>query len=59
MSEPEGKYDGFEKQVGVIGHMAFQFDFDYFILQFEIEKVFGLMAKGTNSVFKFKLVVMD
>ena len=56
MSESEGEYDGFEQQVDVIGHI---FDFDHFILQFEIEKVFGLMAKGTNSVFKFKFVVMD
>ena len=44
-------HDGFEKPVEGIGHMAFQFYCDHFILQFEIKV--GLMAKETKSVLKF------
>ena len=42
-----------EKLVNPIGHLALEFYFDHFIPQFETEKVFGLMEKETNSVFKF------
>ena len=50
-SKSSNLHDGFEKPVEGIGHMAFQFYCDHFILQFEI--IVGLMAKETKSVLKF------
>ena len=43
--------------VDTIGHMVFQIDFDNVKLPFRIEKIFGLLDKKTNAVFKFKFVV--
>ena len=45
------------KPVDAIGHMLFKIDFDHFKSPFCIEKIFGLVDKTTNAVFKFKLVV--
>ena len=58
------KYDGFcsqinDKPVDAIGHMIFTFDFDHFKSPFQVEKVFGLMAKEANLVVKFKLILKD
>ena len=58
------EYDGFcskinDKPVDAIGHMVFGCDFDHFKSPFYIEKVFGLMVKENNVVFKFKLIVKD
>ena len=47
------------KTVDAIGHMIFQIDFDHFKSPFCIEKIFGLVDKKTNAVFKFKLVVNE
>ena len=65
MSETsDDKYDGFcskinDKPVDAIGHIKFGFDFDIFKSEFYIEKVFGLIVKGTNLVLRFKLVAKD
>ena len=53
MSEIKGK------PVDAIGHMLFKIDFDHFKSPFCIEKIFGLVDKTTNAVFKFKLVVSE
>jgi hypothetical protein len=53
MSEINGK------PVDAIGHMVFQIDMDHFKSPFHVEKVFGLIDKKTNAVFKFKLVVNE
>ena len=53
MSEINGK------PVDAIGHMIFQIDMDHFKSPFHVEKVFGLIDKKTNAVFKFKLVVNE
>ena len=45
------------KPVDTIGHMVFQIDFDNVKSPFRIEKIFGLLDKKTNVVFKFKFVV--
>ena len=47
------------KPVDAIGHMVFGIDFDHFKSPFCIEKIFGLLEKQTNAVFKFKLVVIE
>ena len=47
------------KPVDAIGHMLFKIDFDHFKSPFCIEKIFGLVDKTTNAVFKFKLVVSE
>ena len=47
------------KPVDAIGHMHFKIDFDHFKSPFCIEKIFGLVDKTTNAVFKFKLVVSE
>ena len=47
------------KPVDAIGHMVFKIDFDHFKSPFCIEKIFGLVDKTTNAVFKFKLVVSE
>ena len=53
MSEINGK------PVDAIAHMTFQVNMDHFKSPFNIEKVFGLIDKKTNAVFKFKLVVSE
>ena len=53
MSEIKGK------PVDAIGHIIFKIDFDHFKSPFCIEKIFGLVDKTTNAVFKFKLVVSE
>ena len=53
MSEIKGK------PVDAIGHMLFKIDFDHFKSPFCIEKIFALVDKTTNAVFKFKLVVSE
>ena len=47
------------KPVDAIGHMVFGIDFDHLQSKFCIEKIFGLLDKTTNTVFKFKLVVIE
>ena len=47
------------KPVDAIGHMIFQINMDHFKSPFHVEKVFGLIDKKTNAVFKFKLVVNE
>ena len=47
------------KPVDAIGHMVFGIDFDHLKSPFRIEKIFGLLEKQTNAVFKFKLVVIE
>ena len=53
MSEINGK------PVDAIGHLVFQVNMDHFKTPFYVEKVFGLIDKKTNAVFKFKLVVNE
>ena len=53
MSEIKGK------PVDAIGHIIFKIDFDHFKSPFCIEKIFGLLEKQTNALFKFKLVVIE
>ena len=48
------------KPVDAIGHVHFIFDFDHFkdhLNTKSVEKIFGLVDKKTNGVFKFKLIV--
>mgnify|MGYP001314618436 FL=1 len=45
------------KSVDAIGHVVFKMDFDHFKSPFCVQKVFGLVDKKTNGVFKFKLIV--
>ena len=47
------------KPVDAIGHVVFKIDFDHFKSPFCVEKIFGLVDKKTNGVFKFKLVVNE
>ena len=47
------------KSVDAIGHVVFKMDFDHFKSPFCVQKVFGLVDKKTNGVFKFKLVVNE
>ena len=50
------------KPVDAIGHVHFIFDFDHFkdhLNTKSVEKIFGLVDKKTNGVFKFKLVVNE
>ena len=47
------------KPVDAIGHFVFQVNMDHFETPFYVEKVFGLIDKKTNAVFKFKLVVNE
>ena len=47
------------KPVDAIGQMIFQINMDHFKSPFNIEKIFGLIDKKTNAVFKFKLVVNE
>ena len=47
------------KSVDAIGHVVFKMDFDHFKSPFCVQKVFGLVDKKTNGVFKFKLIVNE
>ena len=47
------------KPVDVTGHMLFTISLDHLKSPFHIEKVFGLIDKKTNAVFRFKLVVNE